>query len=89
MIKLDQFQSNSSVTNAILGGWINTRGCISNSVDTNWAQCGSGTQSQTRTCKDGVVQKCNPNLRERTIPCTFKDCPPGIYISMLKLPSLD
>ena len=76
---LGKFQLNFLVTNAILGDWINTGGCVSNNVDTNGVQCGSGRQRQTRTCKDGVVQKCNLDLRERTIKCNLEDCPPGIH----------
>ena len=85
---LGKFQLNFLVTNAILGDWINTGGCVSNNVDTNGVQCGSGRQRQTRKCKDGVEQKCNSDLTEKTVQCSLDDCPPGIYISVLKLPSL-
>ena len=66
-----------------LGDWTNSSVCVTNRKDVHGAACGIGKINQTRTCTDGVDQKCRElsgELKERQKECTMQSCPPGNQI---------
>jgi hypothetical protein len=50
-----------------LGTWTNDGGCEATGAD---ATCGPGNQKQTRTCIDGVTDKCTVADTDQTISCS-------------------
>ena len=53
------------------GSWKNDGKCKPIEQSKN---CGPGQQQQSRHCKDGTVDKCSEEDRQRTIPCSLPDC---------------
>ena len=49
----------------VLGDWTNVGACVA----TSGGNCGPGTQSQTRTCEDGTVDKCTAVDTTRSVSC--------------------
>ena len=57
----------------IVGNWHNIGVCSALRTDQS-GPCGPGTQSQSRTCKDGTREKCNAIDHHRTLACVLRDC---------------
>ena len=63
----------------VFGPWTNDGECQGDGEDPS---CGTGTQSQTRTCTDGTVEKCTAANSQRSVTCTaagtqLPACPEG------------
>ena len=54
-----------------VGNWEHDGKCEATGKDKT---CGPGNQAQTRSCKDGTVDKCSDDDRRRVIPCSLPNC---------------
>ena len=58
--------------------WANDGECVATAKDpVSLLPCGPGTQKQTRTCKDGTIEKCEDAILEpltKSVTCELTKC---------------
>ena len=58
--------------------WANDGECVATAKDPiSLLPCGPGTQKQTRTCKDGTIEKCEDATEEplsKSVTCELEKC---------------
>ena len=58
--------------------WANDGECVATAKDPiSLLPCGPGTQKQTRTCKDGTIEKCEDAIEEpltKSVTCELTKC---------------
>ena len=59
--------------------WANDGECVATAKDPiSLLPCGPGTQKQTRTCKDGTIEKCNIDAvlepLTKSVTCELTKC---------------
>ena len=58
--------------------WANDGECVATAKDPiSLLPCGPGTQKQTRTCKDGTIEKCEDAIEEpltKSVTCELEKC---------------
>ena len=56
----------------VYGTWTDVGPCI---ADGGKSDCGPGTKSQTRSCKNGTIDECIESDMSQIVVCSLPDCP--------------